>query len=66
MTEPRQNREFTNFNDFDNDGWGNSTIEPRYIPEEKEEEQDEDYPIENENTVIVLDKGNWGVSNTEK
>jgi hypothetical protein len=33
-------REFSCFDDFDNDGWGNSTIEEREIPLEKD---DSDY-----------------------
>ena len=64
MTEPR---EFSCMDDSPfNNGWGYNS-EPRYIPEEKEEEEiDPDYPDEKENTITVLDKGNWGVSNTEK
>lgn len=66
--EPRQ---FTCFDDHDNDGWGNSTLnEPIYEPELKEEDNNppepdiEDYPVERENPVTVVNNGDYTSTNS--
>lgn len=63
MSNPRE------FSCFDNhqDGWGNSILdEPRYTRQPEDDEPDEDYSIEQENTLVVPNTGSFACVNSNK
>ena len=64
--EPKEPREFSCFDDFNNDGWGNEILEPRPSIPEQDFEDDQDFPIEKENTVRVENKNNGEMNCTNE
>lgn len=60
MCYEKEPREFRCFDDHDNDGWNNSTIEPRYREEPEPEETEPDFDdISESGTITIANRGNF-------
>lgn len=62
MTDPKEPIEFSNMDDFDNDGWGNTNEE---IQERNPRFENEEIPDEEENDFTVSNNENFNCENDE-